>query len=75
MLSTGEVACLANYQEAYLKALKSSGFKIKNKCNVLISIGSHNDKDELFESKKLTNNGFSFLQQGTTNYYTKGIII
>ena len=74
MLSTGEVACFGeNYQEAYLKALKSSGFKIKNKCNVLISIGSDQDKDELFESiKMLADNGFSlFATQGTATYYKK----
>ena len=41
MLSTGEVACFGeNYNEAYLKALSATGFKVKNKCNVLISIGS-----------------------------------
>ena len=44
MLSTGEVACFGeNYYEAYLKALMATGFKVKNKCNVLISIGSSFD--------------------------------
>ena len=51
MLSTGEVACFGdNYKEAYLKALTASGFKIKNNCNVLISVGSNEDKEELLES-------------------------
>ncbi len=39
MLSTGEVACFGkNHHEAYLKALSATGFKIHNKCNVLISV-------------------------------------
>ena len=47
MLSTGEVACFGeNYKEAYLKALTATGFKVKNGCTVLISIGSEENKDE-----------------------------
>ena len=74
MLSTGEVACFGtNYQEAYLKALMSTGFKIKNKCNVLVSIGTHEDKAELCESLKLLyDNDFTLYgTSGTANYYNK----
>lgn len=72
MLSTGEVACFGgNYREAYLKALCASGFKIKNKCNVLVSIGSYDDKVELANSiKLLSNSGFKLYGTiGTSNYY------
>ena len=54
MLSTGEVACFGeNHHEAYLKALAATGYKIKNKCNVLVSVGSTTDKLELRDSIKL----------------------
>lgn len=72
MLSTGEVACFGdNYQEAYLKALSATGFKVVNKCNVLISIGSYEDKNELADSiRLLTNNGFQLYgTRGTAEYY------
>ena len=72
MLSTGEVACFGeNYKEAYLKALSATGFKVKNKCNVLISIGSLEDKEELFDSiKLLSDNGFKLYgTKGTSKYY------
>ena len=74
MLSTGEVACFGeNYQEAYLKALSATGFKAKNKCNVLVSLGSIEDKQELSESIKLLgNNGFTlFGTTGTAKYYSE----
>jgi len=74
MLSTGEVACFGeNYQEAYLKALKATGFKIKNKCNVLVSIGSLENKNELLESiKLLSENGFTLYGTcGTASYYNE----
>lgn len=72
MLSTGEVACFGdNYKEAYLKALSATGFKVKNKCSVLISIGSLEDKEELFESiKLLSKNEFTIYgTKGTAKYY------
>ena len=72
MLSTGEVACFGeNYQEAYLKALCATGFKINNKCNVLISVGSDTDRLELLRYiKLLESNGFTLYgTQGTTEYY------
>ena len=74
MLSTGEVACFGeSYQQAYLKALCASGFKVKNKCNVLLSIGSNDDKNELCDSiKMLFNNGFIIYgTSGTSKYYTQ----
>ena len=72
MLSTGEVACFGNnYNEAYLKALRATGFKVLNKCNVLISIGSFQDKNELYESIKLLyKNGFKLYGTiGTSKFY------
>ena len=77
MLSTGEVACFGeNYKEAYLKALTATGYKVKNKCNVLISIGSYQDKRELLESiKLLSNNGFKIYgTYGTANFYSESSI-
>ena len=74
MLSTGEVACFgSNYQEAYLKALSATGFKVKNKCNVLISLGSIEDKEELEESiKLLSESGFKLYgTDGTAKYYSE----
>ena len=74
MLSTGEVACFGkNHQKAYLKALSTTGFKIHNKCNVLISVGSYQDKCELFNYiKLLPDNGFTLYgTNGTANYYTE----
>ena len=74
MLSTGEVACFGdNYKEAYLKALSATGFKVKNKCNVLISFGTGEDKSELLESISLLDkNGFNLYgTEGTANYYSE----
>lgn len=79
MLSTGEVACFGdNYKEAYLKALRATGFKVENRCTVLVSIGSQQDKDELLDSiRLLSENGFELYgTEGTTKYYSeKGINI
>jgi carbamoyl-phosphate synthase / aspartate carbamoyltransferase len=72
MLSTGEVACFGNnYKEAYLKALIATGFNVKNKCKVLVSIGSDKDKEELLDSLKLlSNNDFELYgTKGTAKYY------
>ena len=42
MASTGEVACFGRDRyEAYLKAQLSSGFKMPENGNVLLSIGTH----------------------------------
>ena len=73
MLSTGEVACFGtNYQEAYLKALIATGFKVINKCKVLVSIGSDTDKIELNDSiKLLSETGYTlFGTIGTAEYYS-----
>ena len=72
MLSTGEVACFGkNYHEAYLKALTATGFKVNNKCNVLISVGSYINKEELEESIRILGySGFNLYgTYGTADYY------
>ena len=50
----------------------ATGFKVKNKCQVLISIGSLKDKEELFQSiQTLANNGFTISgTPGTAKYYS-----
>ena len=74
MLSTGEVACFGeNYMEAYLKALVATGFKVKNSCNVLVSIGLDIDRFELLRYIKLLSmNGFTLYgTPGTSDYYRR----
>jgi carbamoyl-phosphate synthase large subunit len=49
MTSTGEVACLGDcLEEAYLKALIATGFRLPHKA-VLVSIGGEQDKVKLLE--------------------------
>ncbi|KAK4236988.1 hypothetical protein C8A03DRAFT_35101 [Achaetomium macrosporum] len=70
MASTGEVASFgADKYEAYLKALLSTGFKIP-KNNVLLSIGSYKDKEEMLPSvKKLQEMGYKlFATAGTADF-------
>ncbi|KAK0735784.1 hypothetical protein B0T21DRAFT_290282 [Apiosordaria backusii] len=70
MASTGEVACFGSDKyEAYLKALMSTGFKIPKK-NILLSLGSYNDKLELLPSvKKLEELGYTlFATAGTSDF-------
>lgn len=70
MASTGEVACFGvDKYEAYLKALVSTGFKIP-KNNILLSLGSYNDKIEMLPSiKKLQELGFKlFATAGTADF-------
>ena len=56
MASTGEVACLGNdFDEAFLKALLSVGFKLPVK-NVLLSTGSIESKADLLESCRMMDN-------------------
>ena len=77
MLSTGEVACFgSNHHEAYLKALAATGYKIRNNCNILISVGSYQDKRELYNYiKLLSENGFTLYgTNGTANFYTESKI-
>ena len=61
MASTGEVACLGkDFDEAFLKALTSVGYKFPIK-SILISSGSIESKSELLESARLlTNAGVKF---------------
>ncbi len=70
MASTGEVGCLGNdFDEAFLKALLSVGFKIPIK-SVLLSTGSIESKAELLESvRMLRNMGTEFFAtRGTANF-------
>ena len=70
MASTGEVASFgADKYEAYLKALLSTGFKIP-KNNILLSIGSYKDKEEMLPSvKKLQALGYKlFATAGTADF-------
>lgn len=70
MASTGEVASFGSDKyEAYLKALISTGFKIPKK-NILLSIGSYTEKQELLPSiRKLEELGYNlYATQGTSNF-------
>ncbi|KAK4231368.1 protein pyrABCN [Podospora fimiseda] len=70
MASTGEVASFGSDKyEAYLKALMSTGFKIPKK-NILLSIGSYKDKEELLPSiAKLEELGYNlFATAGTADF-------
>ncbi|KAF5676418.1 pyrABCN [Fusarium denticulatum] len=70
MASTGEVACFGvDKNEAYLKALMSTGFKIPKK-NILLSIGSYKDKREMLPSvQKLEKLGYKlFATSGTADF-------
>ncbi|KXX79167.1 Protein pyrABCN [Madurella mycetomatis] len=70
MASTGEVASFGSDKyEAYLKALISTGFKIP-KNNILLSIGSYKDKEEMLPSvKKLQELGYKlFATAGTADF-------
>ncbi|KAL2208749.1 carbamoyl-phosphate synth [Sarocladium strictum] len=70
MASTGEVACFGvDKNEAYLKALLSTGFKIP-KANILLSMGSYKDKKEMLPSvRKLQTLGYKlFATAGTADF-------
>lgn len=70
MASTGEVATFGkNKYEAYLKSLISTGFKMPKK-NILFSIGSYKEKQELLPSiKKLHEMGYKlFATAGTSDF-------
>ncbi|KAK4134338.1 carbamoyl-phosphate synth [Trichocladium antarcticum] len=70
MASTGEVASFGiDKYEAYLKALLSTGFKIPKK-NILLSIGSYKDKEEMLPSvKTLAELGYKlFATSGTADF-------
>ncbi|KAI3406074.1 URA2 [Candida oxycetoniae] len=70
MASTGEVATFGkNKYEAYLKSLLSTGFKLPKK-NILFSIGSYKEKQELLPSiAKLNELGYKiFATAGTADF-------
>eukprot|EP01117_Protostelium_nocturnum_P013109 TRINITY_DN4871_c0_g2_i1.p1 TRINITY_DN4871_c0_g2~~TRINITY_DN4871_c0_g2_i1.p1 ORF type:complete len:2171 (+),score=452.39 TRINITY_DN4871_c0_g2_i1:102-6614(+) len=70
MSSTGECACFgATREEAYLKALLSTGFSIPKK-NILLSIGSYTEKNEFLESARtLVGLGYQlFGSEGTADF-------
>lgn len=70
MASTGEVACFGvDKNEAYLKALLSTGFKIPKR-NILLSMGSYKDKKEMLPSVlKLERLGYKlFATAGTADF-------
>lgn len=76
MASTGEVACFGdNRLSAYLKALISTGFRLPQKRNVLVSIGSWRQKKEFIPSiKTLARMGYKiYATQGTADYYNTKI--
>lgn len=73
MASTGEVASFGHSKyEAYLKALKATGFKLPKK-NILLSIGSYKEKKELLPCvQKLYNMGFKlFATAGTADFISE----
>lgn len=70
MASTGEVATFGhNKYEAYLKSLIATGFQLPKK-NILLSIGSFKEKQELMPSiKKLYEMGYNlFATAGTADF-------
>ncbi len=70
MASTGEVACLGDdFNEAFLKSLISTGFKIPNK-TILLSTGPIDNKAEFLESTKILNKmGYHFYAtRGTADF-------
>ena len=70
MASTGEVACFGRDKfEAYLKGLLSTGFRLPEK-NILLSLGSHNERMELLPSiQRLHKLGYKiFATKGTHDF-------
>ncbi|PWN50570.1 putative URA2-multifunctional pyrimidine biosynthesis protein [Violaceomyces palustris] len=73
MASTGEVACFGrNKYEAYLKAMIASGIKLPTK-NVLLSIGSFSEKQELLPAvRTLHSLGFTLYgSSGSADFYSE----
>ncbi|HRI48207.1 MAG TPA: carbamoyl-phosphate synthase large subunit, partial [Ignavibacteriaceae bacterium] len=71
MSSTGEVACLGDdFNEAFLKSLISTGFKIPRKA-VLLSTGTLKEKAEFLEElRSLKKMGLNFYgTRGTAEFY------
>ncbi|KAG1504710.1 hypothetical protein G6F47_002119 [Rhizopus delemar] len=73
MASTGEVACFGKDKyQAYLKALLATGFSLPKK-NILLSIGSYKEKQELLPSvRKLHELGYNiFATTGTADFISE----
>ncbi|KAG0316391.1 hypothetical protein BG000_004877, partial [Podila horticola] len=73
MASTGEVACFGKDKyEAYIKALVSTGFTLPKK-NVLLSIGSFKEKQEMLPAvKRLRTLGYNlFATAGTADFMSE----
>ncbi|KAI9278096.1 hypothetical protein BY458DRAFT_554103 [Sporodiniella umbellata] len=73
MASTGEVACFGKDKyQAYLKSLLATGFALPKK-NILLSIGSYKEKQELLPSvRKLHELGYNlFATTGTADFISE----
>lgn len=72
MASTGEVACFGDtLEEAFLKSLISTGFKLPKK-NILLTLGDLEDKIEFLDSaKKLNEMGFCIYSTKNTHQILK----
>jgi len=72
MSSTGEVACFGKTaEEAYLKALISTGFSLKNK-TALVTIGGDENKLRMAESMwRMKNLGFTLYATANTHTFLK----
>ncbi len=70
MASTGEVACFgSNAEQALLIAMLAVGFKIPKK-NILVTIGTLEDKMDLFPSiQNLHDRGYSFFATARTHEF------
>jgi len=67
MASTGEVACLGrDLPEAFLKAILSAGFRMPERRQVLLSIGSERDKVRFLPSAR------ALVEMGYTIHATRG---
>lgn len=76
MASTGEVACLGDdFNEAFLKSLLSTGFKIPTK-GVLLSTGSLREKADILDQiRELAAMGLKFYgTKGTADFYAENDI-
>ncbi|KAF9960572.1 hypothetical protein BGZ65_012120 [Modicella reniformis] len=73
MASTGEVACFGKDKyDAYIKALVSTGFTLP-KTNILLSIGSFKEKQEMLPAvKRLRSLGYNlFATSGTADFMSE----
>ncbi|KAF9369405.1 hypothetical protein CPB97_003621, partial [Podila verticillata] len=73
MASTGEVACFGKDKyDAYIKALVSTGFTLPKK-NILLSIGSFKEKQEMLPAvKRLRSLGYNlFATAGTADFMSE----